>query len=212
MRFGLLAALAMGVAVCAAPLVARADDAVDTVRVEMAKPSDTGVTLVLERIIEGTSLWESICVGTCDSNVSREGQYRVTGRGVRPSPSLTLVPDNTGARSDTVHLSASVAYASGWVGGVLLTILGPVVGISGGLAIAFDQTNTGITNTPPCTSNGCATIPPPSNAPIIGGAITVGLGVAMTVAGIIAIVTTDHTNVHQRATATLSARSLTLAF
>jgi hypothetical protein len=208
-RFALGATI--GVAAFIAPVCARAagDDATP-VQVEIAKPIDQGVALVLERVIDGTNLWESVCVGTCEQAVPRGGQYRVNGHGVRPSPAFALAPDR-----ETVHLDARVAYKAGWTGGVLLTIVGPLTSIVGGLTIALQQQQPQSFQTP-CTGPPCPvqqTQPStPSSALTVGGAVTVGVGVVMTIAGIVAILSTDHTTVHQRGVVTFSARSMSVTF
>jgi hypothetical protein len=209
-----LLAATLGVLVVMAPLGARADDEADAVHVDVAKTADDGLTLVLERIIDGTDLWESVCVGTCDSKVSREGQYRVNGHGLRPSLPFALAPERQSAR---VHLDAKVSYKAGWVGGILLTVLGPVVALGGGIAIATSNQSQPIPIEQPCSQNGC---PPPSNSGTqvptsnvpFAAAFTIGVGVAMTIAGIVAIITTDHTTVRQRGAMTFSPRSMSVTF
>jgi len=198
-------AATIGVILSLAPN-SRAEDGArdDTVRVEISKTTDKGVALVLERVIEGTSLWESVCVGTCDARVPREGQYRVNGSNIRPSRPLELSPTH-----DTVHLETDVAYKTGWIGGVVLTTVGPAVAIGGALAIAFNQPNN---FTPPCNVTPCPAAPPVSNAPVVAGAVTLGVGLAMTVAGIIALVTTDHSKVRQLGIVALATRSVTVTF
>jgi hypothetical protein len=191
-----------------APFGARADDDADTIHVDVSKTTDDGLTLVLERLIDGTELWESVCVGTCDAKVAREGEYRVNGHGLRPSRPFALAPLH---QSEHVRLDASVAYKAGWVGGILLTVLGPIVALGGGVAIASNQSQTVET---PCQQNPC--VPPMATAPTsnvqIAGAFAMGTGIAMTIAGIVAIVTTDHTSVRQRGAFTVSPRSLTITF
>ncbi len=212
MRFFLAATL--GVVIIVAPLGARADDEADAVHVEVAKTADEGLTLVLERLIDGTDLWESVCVGTCDSKLSRDGEYRMNGHGLRPSLPFALAPER---QSERVHLDAKVSYKAGWVGGILLTVLGPVVALGGGIAIATSNQSQIIPIEQPCNQNGCPPPPPSgtqaptSNVPI-AAAFSIGVGVAMTIAGIIAIITTDHTTVRQRGTMTFSPRSMTVTF
>jgi hypothetical protein len=200
-------AATLGVFVLMVPLGARADDDTDAVHVDVSKTTDNSVTLVLERLIDGTELWESVCVGTCDSKVAREGEYRVNGHGLRPSRPFALAPAH---QSDRVRLDASVAYKAGWVGGILLTVLGPVVALGGGIAIASNQSQT-VPIEMPCSQCVPPTATTPtSNAPI-AGAFAIGTGIAMTIAGIVAIVATNHTSVRQRAFM-VSPRSLTLTF
>ncbi len=170
----------------ATPSVAHAAD--DDVNVKV-----TGDTqqVVLERAIVGTDLWESVCTGACDTNVPRDGKYRVSGHGVRESLPIALLP----AVDNSVHLEVRSAYTTGWIGGLMLTIIGPIMTLSGIVAIA--------TFTPPgnfsCPPNACNStdLPIQSNAPNIGGALLIGVGLVLTGMGIGALVLSEHTNVRQ---------------
>jgi len=185
---------------------ARADD--DNVPVKLEGQSG----VVLERIIEGTDLWESLCVGKCDSPVPRDGLYRVTGRGVRPSLPLSLAP----APDGVVHLHPSVAYSSGFIGGIILSVVGPLVIMGGSIAVAVNNNNDTVPIETGCSGLGCPPSAPstsvPNNGGVIGGGIAIGVGVALTVAGIIALAVSHHSSVLQTTAFTVSPRNLTFTF
>jgi hypothetical protein len=175
----------------------------DEVQVKMSG----GSQVVLERIIAGTDFWESVCAGTCESRIPLEGKYRVTGRGVRPSLPLALVTSD--AERGVVHLEPHVRYSSGWIGGIILTVLGPVIGVGASIAIATQTQNQQV----PCFTIPCPTPTPATNqsaAVPIGGGLAIGVGITMTVAGILAIIFDDHTIVNQRMS--FSPRTMSITF
>jgi hypothetical protein len=162
--------------------------------------------VMLERVIEGTDLWESLCVGTCETPIPRDGLYRIAGHGVRPSLPLSLSVAHDGA----VHLQPHLAYTAGYVGGILLSVVGPLVIMGGSIAIASNSGNQPIEE----GCFGCGGTPVsqvPNNSAVIGGGIAIGMGAALTIAGIVAIALSHHTNVNQMAF-TVSPRNLTLTF
>lgn len=169
----------------AVPSVAHATD--DDLNVKVT--GDTHV--VLERLIVGTDLWESVCTGPCDSKVPRDGKYRISGHGVRESLPIALLP----ATDKSVHLDVRPAYTSGWIGGIMLTILGPIMTISGVISIAA-FTPSGALDCPEgaCNSNDQ---PIQSNAPNIGGGLLIGVGLVVTGIGIGALISSDHSSVRQ---------------
>jgi hypothetical protein len=189
--------------ICACAIVgssvsARADDD-DTVAVKIKGSPDA----VLERMIEGTSLWESLCVGTCDAVVPRDGQYRVSGHGIRPSLPLALVAGRDGA----VHLEPRVAYSDGYAGGVALAVIGPLVMIGGTISIAANNRN----NNGCFGSCGSQSTVPVSQAPDIGGGIAIAIGGVMTIAAAVVLALSHHTTVGQGNIA-LSATSVRVRF
>ena len=199
-------ALLAGLALVASSAAARAD-ADDDVKVKIEGPPDT----VLERVIEGTDLWESLCVGSCATPVPRDGLYRIAGPGTRPSLPLSLAPSPDGL----VHIKPTFAYTSGFVGGIIMSIVGPLAVLGGSVALATANNNNEEINPPtPCTGN-CPpptqTTSVPSNSQVVGGAIVVGIGLALTIGGIVAVIMSHHTKVEQTAL-TVSPRSLTFTF
>jgi len=181
----LVVAIALGAVI--APGVARADGDQDDVKVHVTGDPH----LVVERQIEGTELWESLCTGACDAAVPRDGMYRVSGRAVRPSLPIALLP----AGDHSLELRVSPGYRAAWVGGVLLSTLGPVV-VTGG-AVAVSQGTHQNEFTAPCPLDVSCTQEPQSNALVIGGVLAIAVGVVMFGAGVAALVLGDHTRVRQ---------------
>jgi hypothetical protein len=189
--------IATAVLAFAVPSLARASD---DVPVKIAGGHD----MVLERAIEGTGLWESLCVGVCNAKVPWNGWYRVTGHGLRPSMPIGLVT----ARDGAVHLEPHPAYTSGFLGGIALSIVGPLVFLGGVISIAADN-RTQFAPGFQCPGCPMTEVPPPSNAPIIGGALAMGIGGVMTLVGVLITTLSHHTSVSQIA---VSGRSVTLTF
>ena len=178
------------------PAIARADD--DSVKVHVTGDP----ALVVERRIEGTELWESVCTGACDAQLPRSGMYRLTGRGLRPSLPIALI-----AVDDKVRLSASPGYSVAYSGGIVLTVVGPLVMLGGAVAAGVGGNQQGQFN---CDFGGSCVTAPQSHALVIGGVISVVTGGVMMAAGIVAILLADHTHVHQ--IAKLTGRGLTVTF
>ncbi len=178
--------MALGGAVFVAPVCARAD-VPDAVKVHVQGDSD----VVIERSIENTELWESVCVGACDKKLPLEGRYRVLGRGIRQSLPLALIEP----KKDTLRLDVKTAYNAGWVGGITLVALGASVLFAGTITTAVGATQN--TN-PPCFEFPC---PPsdgsvPANHPAtIAGVIMLGVGTLMVAAGIISLGVSSQTRV-----------------
>jgi hypothetical protein len=193
-------AAALGAALLFTPLLAHAGD--DHVKVRVTG-ANRGSALVLERQIEGTDLWESVCTGACDQRLPRDGMYRVRGRGIRPSLPVALLP----ARDQTVRLEVTPGYSAGWVGGIVLTVLGPLVMTGGTIATGAGA---GQSSVAPCPFGVTCFAEPQSRALLIGGVISLLVGGVMTAAGIVTTLVTDHSRVRQ--VGALSARGLTLTF
>ena len=115
------------------------------------------------------------------------------------------------ARDGAVHLEPHPAYSSGFLGGVVMTAIGPLVFFGGAIAIAAYSPPSGTTpcfSGPPCTG-GTETLPPPGQAPYIGGAVSMMVGGVMTIAGAVVAALSHHTKTSQLA---FSGRSVTLTF
>lgn len=181
-----------------APALARGDDS-DQVKVHLT--GDPG--LVLERKIEGTELWESLCVGTCDMQVPLDGAYRVSGRGVRPSLPIALVP-----AKKVLHLDTSPAYTAAFAGGVTLVIVGSLAMFGGVIAATVGATQQQVpTDCPPDVS---CTPQQVNHASLIGGVLAVLTGALAIAGGSVALALGDHTRT--RDTVALSPGGLTLKF
>jgi hypothetical protein len=202
-----LALIALGAAIAVTPRASRADgNGMDEVRVHV----EGDPQVVLERRIPDVDLWESMCRGKCDAFLPLEGSYRVSGHGIRSSVPLTFAsaPDNT------VKLEVGTAYSSGYYGSMMLTILGPIIMLSGTFtAIAGATANHESFDEPPCGfGQTCLTPPPQSNEVTIAGIGMIGTGLVMMIAGLYGLGTTNHSTVRQIGNLTLSARSLTFHF
>ncbi len=187
--------LTFGAAVLLAPALARADD--DRVKVHMT--GDSG--LVLERRIEDTELWESLCVGTCDAKVPLAGSYRLNGRGMRPSLPISLLP-----APNVLRLEARPAYSAAMAGGITLIIVGPLAMIGGLVAAVAGQTQ----SVGPCDFGGNCVQEPASHASLIGGVLSIVTGALLTAAGGVALGFADHTSTRQQLS--VSGRGLLVRF
>jgi hypothetical protein len=168
-------------------------------RVKVHLTGDPG--LDLERKIEGTQLWESICVGTCDMQVPLDGQYRVSGRGVRPSLPIALIPAKNVLRLDTTP-----AYSAAFAGGITLVIVGSLA-IFGGVIAATVGANP---QSPPCAFDGSCGAEPVGHGELIGGVLSVLTGALVVAVGAIVIAIGDHTRT--RDAVALSGDGLTVRF
>jgi len=195
-----LAALATGILLASAP--ARAQD-VDEDALKVHVTGDTG--LVLERRIEGTNLWESLCTESCDVLVPHGGMYRVGGHAVRPSLPIALLP----SRDKRVELEVHPGYRTGWVGGVILAVVGPLVMTGGGLMALVGASQSQVADVP-CSFEGSCIAEPHFDAALIGGLLTLLVGAVVTGAGIAAMAVTDHSDVRQHVA--LSPRGVAVTF
>lgn len=158
--------------------------------------------LVLERRIEDTSLWESVCVGTCDRPIQLDGSYRLNGRGLRPSLPIALLP------ARVLRLEALPAYDAAYVGGIVLEIIGPMTLVGGVIATAVGGAQRAL---PPCPFDApCPTQEPQNNAMLVGGVMTIVTSAVLIGVGMVAILLGDHTRTRQLQA--LSARAFTVAF
>ena len=191
---GRVRVLIFGAAALLAPSLAHAED--DRVKVHMT--GDSG--LVLERRIEDTELWESLCVGACDAKVPLAGSYRLNGRGLRPSLPISLLP-----APNVLRLEARPAYSAAMAGGITLVIVGPLAMIGGLVAATVGS------NSQPETCNFSGCFPDPqSHASLIGGVLSLLTGALLTAAGGVALGFADHTSTRQQLS--VSGRGLTVAF
>ncbi len=188
-----------------APARAHAADYPDSVKVHVDGDPD----LVVERAIENTELWESVCVGACDKRLSLDGRYRLIGRGIRQSLPIALVPP---AQGDALRLDVKAAYATGWVGGIAFVTLGAISLFAGAITFVVGATEN---TSQPCFSFPCDTTTnaiPENHPATIVGAIMLGVGALMTTAGIVSIVLGSQTRVRQVATLTVAPSSLRFTF
>jgi hypothetical protein len=188
-------ALALAVA-----LVSSRAAAEDDVKVKLGG----GREVVLERHIEGTDLWESLCVGQCMTFVPREGQYRLNGPGVRPSLPIALVTSST---DGAVHLDAHVGYSYAVAGGAVMVILGPLVMFGSSIALLTSNSHQ---DTPFCSSGNCVSGVPQNISPDVAGAAALTAGAIVTVAGAIALALSLHTHTSQQLA--VSPRGITIRF
>lgn len=201
----------MAAALALLPTAAWAQDKPQKPRASAVRPDEVKVhltgaaDLVLERRIEGTNLWESLCVGSCDTTVPFEGAYRVTGRGIRPSLPIALVSSSS---SDVLHLDASPAYNVAVSGGIVTVIVGALAmfgGVTAAIADGGAQTEVA-----PCSFDSNCAPEPRGHALLIGGVATVLTGAVLVAGGIVAILLSGHTRTRQLASA--GARGLSIAF
>lgn len=194
--------LALGAAILVLPASARAGDAAQGDDVKVHVTGDTG--LVLERSIEGTNLWESLCTESCDVEVPRWGMYRVNGRALRPSLPIALLP----SRDHVVRLAVRPGYRAGWVGSVLLMTIGPLALVGGAVATSAGSSQNFVST--PCAFDSTCTSEPKSNALVIGGVLSLVVGALLTATGAVTMVVSDHSDVHQRVA--LSPTGLSVTF
>ena len=201
MRGGLVVAISALVLISTS---ARADE--NEIKVHV----DGDQRLVVERRLADSELWESVCRGACDASLPRDGTYRVTGHGIRPSLPLALLYDPRGGRA---NLAVKSRYESGWYGALVLTILGPSVMVGGTFATIAGATQNNTNEVPPCPFDvSCPNEPPPSHGLLVGGVGGLITGALMTTAGILGLVLTDHSTVHQLGAFTLSPRGMMIRF
>ncbi len=201
MRGGLFT-IAFGVALALAPRASRADES-EEVKVHV----DGDARLVIERKLTDSDLWESVCRGACDEMLPRDGSYRLTGRGIRPSLPIALIADG----KKPVSLAVKSRYDAGWYGAVLLTIIGPTAMVGGVFAAIAGASQNNVIETP-CPFNVSCNPIPAGHALLIGGFGTIITGALMTAAGIFGLSFADHSLVTQIGTVTVSARNLTISF
>lgn len=161
--------------------------------------------LVVERRIDGTELWESVCTGACDRKLPLGGRYRLLGRGIRESLWIALVPPE----KDALKLDVKAAYSTAWGGGIALVALGAAVMFAGtiGFVVGASQHDPIV----PCSFDSSCTDQHQNNSVAIAGGMSFIVGALMVGGGIGAIVLGSQTRVRQ-VTATISPRGLSVTF
>jgi len=200
---GRSALVALAVAALFVPRAALAQD--DEVRVHV----DGDPQVVLERRIPDIDLWESVCRAPCDEKLPAEGSYRVTGHGIRPSAPLPLDPVGP-----NVTLAVKASYSAGYYGSLTLAIIGPIMMVAGAFTTIVGAANHSTNVEDPCAPQvPCATsTPPQSNAVTITGVGLIGTGVAMMVAGIFGMTTSNRTIVRRVGALTISPTGVAVRF
>jgi hypothetical protein len=87
--------------------------------------AEQGVTL--QGLPSGAKRWAPVCAAPCDFLVPLEGEYRITGRGLRSTKPFVLVGE-TGQR---INLEVEPSSQGGFVGGIVLGSVGVVSVITG---------------------------------------------------------------------------------
>jgi len=184
---------------------ARADEVPDEVKVHVKGDSD----LVVERSIENTDLWESVCVGTCDRKLPLEGRYRLIGRGIRQSLPIALVRP----KDQMLHLDVKAAYTTAWAGGITLVAIGATTLFAGVITFIAGATQN---TSPPCFEGDCFggsdPTTPQGHPATIAGAVMLGLGSLMTTAGIISIVLGSQTHIQEMSVITIRPTGVSFTF
>jgi hypothetical protein len=181
--------------------IARAD-LPDEIKVHV----DGDPNLVVERRIEDTDLWESVCTGTCDRKLPLGGRYRVLGRGIRESLWIALVPPE----KDALKLDVKAAYSTAWAGGIALVALGATTMFAGTVGFIVGASQSHQSFDFPCSFES----PCPSqqnNSVAIAGGMAFIVGALMVGGGIGAIILGSQTRVRQIYTS-FSPRGLSVTF
>jgi hypothetical protein len=162
--------------------------------------------LVVERRIEETELWESVCTGTCDRKLPLGGRYRVLGRGIRESLWIALVPPE----HDALHLDVRAAYSTAWAGGIALVAVGATAMFTGTVAFAVgaNQHSEAI----PCPFDATCPNQTENHSFAIAGGMTLVVGALMAAGGIGALILGSQTRVRQVATLTVTPRGVAITF
>jgi len=195
-----LASLVLATSIAVAPRIARAD-VPDEIKVHV----DGDPALVIERRIEDTDLWESVCTGTCDRKLPYTGRYRLRGHGIRESLWIALLPPKKAA----LELDVKAGYSTAWSGGIALVVLGATTMFAG--TVGFTVGTSQQQQFPPCSFESSCTPPRENNSVAIAGGMTFIVGALMVGGGIGAIVLGSQTRIRQVA-ATISPRGLTVTF
>ena len=96
-----------------------------------------------ELVLEGRPAdggWSIVCTAPCDTGVPLEYEYRISGSGIRTSHSFRI----EGAAGQHVILSVKAGSKAGFVGGIVLASISPVVIVVGllvALVGAIEQTD-----------------------------------------------------------------------
>jgi hypothetical protein len=147
----------------------------DEVKVHVDNEPDA----IVERSIEGTQLWESVCTGACDRKLPLEGRYRVMGHGIRRSLPLALFPPT----HDVLHLDVRPGYSAAWGGGIALVVMGGATIFAGSIALFVGLNQSSPPTFCPPDAPECA--PEPENhVAATGGGLTMLVGALMLAGGI----------------------------
>lgn len=201
MRPWLAATLFLATPIALSARVARAD-LPDEIKVHV----EGDPNLVVERRIEETDLWESVCTGTCDRKLPLTGRYRLLGRGIRESLWIALVPPE----KDALKLDVKAGYSTAWAGGIALVALGATTMFAGtvGFVVGASQNQ----NINPCSFQFPCPDQHPTNSVAIAGGMSFIVGALMVGGGIGAIILGSQTRVRQVVSTTFSPRGLTVTF
>jgi hypothetical protein len=150
----------------------------------------------LEREGEGHargSEWETICASPCDAEVPLGSDVRIGGEGIRTSRPFHL----NAAPGERVELVVNAGTRGGFVGGIILTSVGPIVSLIGAVVLVaaseqnqldslvvdgVAQQNTTTTNT--------------TGAKTVGVVLVIG-GIALTIGGILMLTGNARTHVQE---------------
>lgn len=143
-----------------------------------------------ELVLEGRPAdggWSIVCTAPCDTGVPLEYEYRISGSGIRTSHSFRI----EGAAGQHVILSVKAGSKAGFVGGIVLASISPVVIVVGllvALVGAIEQTDY---TTLDCA--GCSTNSSGKSTETTGWIITL-VGVGGLVIGIVLVATNARTS------------------
>jgi hypothetical protein len=186
--------------VLAFPHVARAD-LPDEIKVHV----EGDPNLVVERRIEDTDLWESVCTGACDRKLPLTGRYRLLGRGIRESLWIALVPPE----KDALKLDVKAGYSAAWAGGIALVAIGATTLFAGtvGFIVGANQHQLEV----PCTFGSDCTQQENHSVAIAGGMAFI-VGALLVGGGIGAIILGSQTRVRQVISTTFTPRGISVTF
>ena len=201
MRPWLAASLLLATPIALSAKVARAD-LPDEIKVHV----EGDPNLVVERRIEDTDLWESVCTGACDRKLPLTGRYRLLGRGIRESLWIALVPPE----KDALKLDVKAGYSTAWAGGIALVAIGATTMFAGTIGYVVGASQNQVVPFP-CTQSSCPE-PHENHSVAIAGGMAFIVGALMAGGGIGAIILGSQTRVRQVYTATFSPRGLTVTF
>ena len=167
---------------------------------------DGDPNLVVERRIEDTELWESVCTGACDRKLPLVGRYRLLGRGIRESLWIALVPPE----KDALKLDVKAGYSTAWGGGIALVALGATTMFAGTVGFIVGATQNQNLEFPCSFQSQCPEQRENHSVGIAGGMAFI-VGALMVGGGIGAIILGSQTRVRQ-VTSFISPRGLTVSF
>jgi hypothetical protein len=188
--------------VLAAPALARAD-VPDEIKVHV----EGDPNLVVERRIENTDLWESVCTGTCDRKLPYTGRYRVLGSGIRESLWIALLPP----QHDALKLDVKPAYTAAWAGGIALVSVGGAAMLVGAVVFTVGLSQNHF-ETPCSFQSNCVDNTPANNSMQIAGGMSLLSGAFIVGGGLAAILLGSQSRVRQIATVTFTSRGVGVRF